>query len=92
MPKALENAPTILPQNELYLEAFYNLSLGRQNTDNTVNPISFSDVMLYCDCKGIESGYERMRYWRFVTNADQEYISHMLEKREAQINKVANKK
>lgn len=88
MPPALANRPGLLKHQEIYHEAFLLLSSGRQNTDHVINPITFTDVMLYCDCIYVFDGYERLRYWAMINSCDTSFIEAMLQKRAS---KVTNK-
>jgi len=83
MPPVLANRPELSVENYVYNEAFNILSSGRQNTDHVINPITFSDVMSYCDCIYEFTGSERLRYWRMISSADTAFIEEVLNKRNA---------
>lgn len=91
MPPALANRPVLSPHNEIYYEAFMLLSSGRQNTDHVINPITFTDVMLYCDCIGVYEGEERLRYWQMVNAADQGFTVALIDRRKAEAKLAAAK-
>jgi hypothetical protein len=78
-PSALLDKPELYPQNMVYNRAFNILASGRQNTDNVINPITFSDVMSYCDCIEEFEGYERLRYWEMVNACDVAWMAKVLE-------------
>ena len=85
VPPALLNRPTLSIENQVYNEAFNALSGGRQNTDHVINPITFSDVMHYCDCIQEFDGEERLRYWTMVSACDSMFITKALEQRASAI-------
>ena len=86
-PAALENQPKLSLQNQVYFETFWILSKGRQNTDHVLNPISFSEVMLYCDCIEEFDGFERLRYWEMVSACDAAFLTATLEQRAIEMKK-----
>jgi hypothetical protein len=88
MPPALENRPDLSIENVVYNEAFNVLSGGRQNTDHVVNPITFTDVMNYCDCIEEFDGMERLRYWRMISACDNSFIDSVLKSRKADMAKA----
>lgn len=77
MPPTLLNRPTLSPWNEVYMEGFYCLSSGRQNSQGVINPITFSEAMQYCDCIDEYDGYHRLRYWKMIHACDEAFISAM---------------
>jgi hypothetical protein len=81
MPPALASRPTLEICNQIYNEAFNTLSGGRQNSDHVINPITFSDVMQYCDCIQEFDGEERLRYWAMISACDSAFINSALEER-----------
>jgi hypothetical protein len=89
MPPALVNRPFLEIENVVYNEAFNILSSGRQNTDHVINPITFSEVMQYCDCIGEFDGEERLRYWAMICACDSAFISSALEQRSQAMKKTA---
>lgn len=91
VPPALRDRPELLIQNQIYHEAFMVLSSSRQNTDHVLNPISFSDVMAYCDNVEEFDGYERLRYWRMVNSCDVAWIAAAVQTRMAEARKEAAK-
>jgi hypothetical protein len=92
MPPALENRPVLSLENAVYNEAFNILSAGRQNTDHVINPITFTDVMGYCDCIQEFNGAERLRYWAMISSCDAAFIEVVLNKRKVEMNKIAKTK
>lgn len=87
MPPVLESRPELYVHNNVYNEAFNILSSGRQNTDHVINPITFSDVMSYCDCIMEFDGYERLRYWKMISSADSAFITEVLNQRKSSMEK-----
>ncbi len=79
---ALAARPILAERNLIYHEAFSILSSGRQNSSGVINPITFSDVMAYCDCVGEGLPRERLRYWKMVNACDTAWIKGVLESRE----------
>jgi len=79
MPPALQSRPSLDESNYLYYEIFTTLSEARGKFSLPtgqvhLNPIQFSEVILYCSELGIITEDDRFTYWRVIHAVDMAYL------------------
>lgn len=76
MPKAIQDAPVLLPGLGFYYEAFLELSSCRQIGMGT-GPIPWTAIQEYADRVGIR-GQERERFTEVIRAVDVAYLEHQV--------------
>lgn len=59
LPKAIKNAPVLLPGLQIYLMAFFRLDTNRSSSFGGVGSIPWMAIMDYCDRVGITDEEQR---------------------------------
>ena len=59
LPKAIKNAPILLPGLQMFMEAFERLNTGRPVGFGGLGRISWRDIQEYCDRTGITDEEQR---------------------------------
>lgn len=78
-PAALLSRPQLKPQYRHLLEAFYEVSSGREIAE-AVQPIRTAEVLAYCSLTGVAEIEERERLFRVIRHLDTVYIRWVVEK------------
>lgn len=74
LPKAIKNAPVLLPGLQIYIEAFDRLGTCRQIGFGGVGQISWFQIQEYCDRTGITDEEQREDMEYHINALDAAYI------------------
>jgi len=81
LPKAIKNAPRLLPGLDLYLMAFHRLDTCRNASFSGIGNISWAAIMDYCDRTGIRDQEQRDDMEYHINALDSVYQEWIASKR-----------
>lgn len=83
-PKALLSRPEIYPDLALFYEAFWELSRKRSSGGFGPNPITYTEMIAYCELHYIE---ETATFARYISACDEILLDHVERKNAQKVKK-----
>lgn len=71
----LAQKPKLNEKNIPYLEAFYILNSSRTSSYNGLEPLRPVDIKAFIDLKGFKTNTLAFKYFKFITAADNKFMS-----------------